>query len=154
VLSPLARRALAIVLLLSGAAAALVGARRLMERQRTATEVTRLRDGLYRARAAADRCRGALANSQASLEELDLVVDSMRARVDSFETLDARGVPEAEYDEYLETFEGYNDSVAAWEARATRLRAVDASCRTVIRRHNALSDSLRRVLAEAGIETG
>ena len=153
-MSPLARRILVGVLLLSGAFVGFLVARALVERQRTAREITRLRDELYRARAAADRCRGSLANSQASLEQLDLVVDSMRARVDSFEALDARGVPEAQYDEYLETFESYNDSVAAWEARARRLRAVDASCRETIRQHNELSDSLRRVLADAGIEIG
>lgn len=153
-MSPLARRILAALLLLSGAVLAFVGVQRLVERQRTTREITRLRDGLYRARTAADRCRGSLANSQASLEQLDLVVDSMRARVDSFEALDARGVPEAEYDEYLETFDSYNDSVAAWEARARRLRAVDASCRDAIREHNSLSDSLRQVLTEAGIDTG
>lgn len=153
-MSPLFRRVLIGVLLVSGVVVGILGARELLERQRTVREITRLREELFRARAAADRCRGSLANSQASLEQLDLVVDSMRARVDSFEALDVRGVPEAEYDEYLDSFESYNDSVEAWEARARRLRAVDTSCRETIRQHNAVSDTLRRVLTEAGIEIG
>jgi hypothetical protein len=127
------------------------GGRRILERQRTAAEISRLRDGLYRARVAADRCRRGLVNSRSAIEDLDLRLDSLRARVDSFEALDPRGVPEAEYDRYLESFGAFNDSVAAYESQAGRVRGQDAACRDVIREHNLLRDSLQTVLRSAGI---
>ena len=78
----------------------------------------------------------------------------MRARVDSFEALDERGVPEAQYDRYMDVFNAYNDSVEVYEVRAEQLRSADAACRGVIEGHNALSDSLNQVLRDAGIEIG
>lgn len=152
-MSPILRKVLPIVLSLSAAVLLFVGIDRMLERKRISDELTRLRGELFRARAAADRCQGSLANSEASLRDFDETIASMRARVDSFEALDVRGVPEAEYDDYLEIFESYNDSVAAWEGRAERLRTAEAACRSTIERHNALQDSLRAVLDEAGIVT-
>lgn len=153
-LSPSARAVLAVVLLLSGGTAIVLGARRSAERQRTSAEITRLRDELYRARVASDRCRGSLVNSELSLRTLTVTIDSLKSRVDSFEALAGGRVPAGRYVQYLETFDSYNDSVAVWEIRSRRLRAVETSCRTVIGQHNALSDSLRIVLHEAGIEAG
>ena len=127
---------------------------RVMERQQTAEEISRLRDDLYRSRVAADRCRGSLQTSEAALRGLGLTIDSLRSRVDSFEALDRRGVPAARYEEYLEIFDSYNDSVAVWEDREQRLRTAEASCRSTIEQHNAITDSLQIVLDEAGIETG
>lgn len=121
-----------------------------MERRRITSEVNRIRGELFQARAAADRCQGGLENSEARLREFDEVIQSLRARVDSFEALDSRGVPEAQYDAYMESFDSYNDSVAAWEERAARLRTAETSCRETIERHNALSDTLRAVIEEAG----
>ena len=72
----------------------------------------------------------------------------MRARVDSFEALDIRGVAQEQYQSYLEIFNAYNDSVDAWGARERQLRAADTSCRNVILDHNSLRDSLQRVLTE------
>lgn len=150
-MSPTLRRVLIGVGVAAVAALAATGAMRLVERQETANEVNRLREELYRARAGADRCRNSLANSESSLRALSLTIDSLRSRVDSFEALDARGVPAHRYDDYLETFDSYNDSVEVWEGRERRLRATEESCRATIEHHNALSDSLQQVLRDAGI---
>jgi hypothetical protein len=120
-----------------------VGAKRIVERQQTATEINRLREELYR-----------LQTSEASLRGLGLTIDSLRSRVDSLESMDGRGVPADRYQEYLGVFDQYNDSVAAWEGRERRLRTTESACRATIEEHNALSDSLQAVLADAGIEAG
>jgi predicted nucleic acid-binding Zn-ribbon protein len=145
------RAAIPVLLALSVAVLLFVGVDRLLERQRISEEVTRLRGELFQARAAAERCQGGLANSEARLRDFDEVIGTLRARVDSFEALDTRGVPEEEYDAYMESFESYNDSVAAWEDRAQRLRTAEASCRATIERHNALRDTLRGVMEGAGL---
>lgn len=147
------KAAVPILLSISAAALLFFGLDRMLERKRISDQINRLRGDLVQARAAARRCQGSIANSEQRLLEFDSMLDSLRARVDSFETLDGRGVPQREYDAYLETFESYNDSVAAWEARARRLRAAEASCRTTILEHNALTDTLQAVLREAGIDT-
>lgn len=146
------RAAIPILLSISAAALLFVGVDRLLERQRISEEVTRLRGELFQARAAAQRCQGGLANSEARLRDFDEVIGSLRARVDSFEALDARGVPEEEYDAYMESFESYNDSVAAWEDRAQRLRTSETSCRSTIERHNALRGTLQGVIEGAGLQ--
>jgi hypothetical protein len=146
------RAAFAAVLLASAAAVLVLGVQRALEAQRVTAEVNRLREELYRARAAADRCRSALVTSESSLRGLTAVIDSMRSRVDSFEALGGGRVPADRYAEYLALFDGYNDSVAAWETRSERLRAAELSCRETIEHHNALSDSIQRVLREAGVE--
>jgi hypothetical protein len=129
------------------------GITRVLERQQTADDINRLRDELYRARISADRCRGSLQTSEAALRSLSSTIDSLKTLVDDYEAMDRRGVPAGQYDEYLGVFDQYNDSVAVWEGREQRLRTAEASCRSTIQGHNALSDSLQRVLIEAGIET-
>jgi hypothetical protein len=151
---PVAKYALIGVGALLALALAIAGASRLLERQQTAAEINRLREDLYRARAAADRCRGSLVNSESSLRTLGFTIDSLRSRVDSFEALDSRGVPAERYDEYMESFDGYNDSVAVWEGRERNLRAAEEACRATIEHHNALSDTLQQVLGDAGVEAG
>ncbi|HKJ02672.1 MAG TPA: hypothetical protein VJ997_09460 [Longimicrobiales bacterium] len=118
----------------------------LVERSRTRQEILDLRDRVARARISADSCTNVLAYDQMLFQQFDRVVDSLRGEVRVLEELDPRGVPEERYDEYMERFEGYNDSVAAWERRAEQLRASDAVCRTLIEAHNTLSDSVRGVL--------
>jgi len=122
-----------------------------LERRRLAAEVNRLRGDLFQARAAAERCQGSLVNSEARLREFDDVIAGLRAQVDSFEALDPRGVPEDRYEEYMASFESYNDSVSAWEDRAQRLRTAEAACRATIEEHNALRDQLTAVLQDAGM---
>lgn len=118
----------------------------LVDRSRTRQEIMGLRDRVARARISADSCTNVLAYEQMLFGRFDEVVDSLRAEIRDLEELDPRGVPAARYDEYMERFRGYNDSVAAWERRARALRTSDAACRTLIEAHNALSDSVRGVL--------
>jgi hypothetical protein len=147
------RAAVAITLMISAVAIAGLGARRMVETRRITAEVTRLREELYRARVASDRCRSSLVSSESSLLTLTGIIDSLRSRVDSFEALGRGRVPAERYDEYLGLFDAYNDSVGAWQTRSERLRAAEASCRSTIEQHNAISDSIQRVLRDAGIES-
>ena len=147
--------AIGIVLVLGSAAILFFGGRRIIDQRRTTQEIARLRDELYRARVTADRCQRSIAASEDALQAFDVRLDSLRTQVESLEALDRRDrrtVPVQRYDEYLERFESYNDSVTAWEAYERQLRAADASCRGVIHQHNEFSDSLQRVLEAAGIE--
>jgi hypothetical protein len=129
-----------------------LGSVRLVERQQTSEEINRLREELYQARITSDRCRGTLLTSESSLLVLGMAIDSMKSRVDSFEALDRRGVPTGRYEEYLQLFDAYNDSVEVWDVRKRRLRTSETSCRETITEHNTLSDSLQAVLSVAGIE--
>ena len=153
-MSPVARTGLATLGALVVGVLMVTGVTRVLERQRTADEINRLRDDLYQARVSADRCRGTLQTSEAALRSLSLTIDSLRSRVDSFEAMDGRGVPADRYPEYLGIFDAYNDSVEVWEGRERRLRTSESACRMTIEGHNALSDSLQAVLAEAGIDAG
>jgi hypothetical protein len=136
------------------AALVVTGADRVVERERTKAGINRLRDELQRARISADRCQGTLQTSEASLLDLGITIDSLRSLVDSFETMNGRGVPGERYPEYLEIFDSYNDSVASWEDREQRLRISETSCRETIQGHNLLTDSLQSALNEAGIVPG
>lgn len=144
-------RALAAVALLAMAGVAAFGVRGLIERRRLVKEMRALQDGVYAARVSADSCRNELAYEERRFRRFDDVVDSLRGAVRDFEKLDERGVPEDRYDEYIEHFDGYNDSVAAWRLKADSLRATEAACRAFIRRHNELTDSLRTRLREEGM---
>jgi predicted nucleic acid-binding Zn-ribbon protein len=140
------------VLILSSGAILLVGGRRIIEQERMAEEVDRLREGLYRARATAERCQRSIVAGETELLELRARLDLLRARVDSFEALDERGVPQDRYETYLGTFTMYNDTASTWEERERQLRVAEASCRTVILEHNAKSDSLQSLFAELGVD--
>ena len=150
-MSSWARISIGVVLVASTLTVLILGTSRVLDQQRTADEINRLRDGLYRARVASDRCRGSLTASESALQGLTSTIDSLRSRVDSFEALGDGRVPADRYDEYLDLFGSYNDSVASWEVRSERLRSAEAACRTVIEEHNALSDSIQAILRVEGI---
>jgi hypothetical protein len=145
---------LSVALLASATTLLFVGARRVVESQRTTAEINRMREDLYRARVASDRCQSSLVTSESSLLTLTAIIDSLRQRVDSFEALGNGQVPASRYEEYLTVFDSYNDSVSAWETRSERLRTAEASCRAVIESHNALSDSIQQFLVEEGLTGG
>lgn len=145
---------LALVAALVVGSVIVLGTMRRSERQRTGEEINRLRDELHQARVSADRCRGTLRTSEAALLTLGITIDSLKNRVDSFETMNGTGVPARRYTEYLDIFDSYNDSVEVWSVRERRLRTVEVSCRSAIEEHNALRDSLQAVIGAAGIEAG
>lgn len=116
----------------------------LMERNRRIAELQALRAALDRARFSADSCKVALSWEEQGFLAFDRLVDSLRTDVEGFEDPDRGGVPHAEYEAYLESFQRYNDSVAVWQARADTLQMNEAACRGLIEAHNALGDSIRR----------
>ena len=140
------------VLILSSGAILWVGGKRIIGQERMAQEVDRLREGLYRARATAERCQRSIVGGETDLVELGVRLDSLRTRVDSFEALDERGVPQDHYETYLGTFNMYNDTASTWEERERQLRVAEASCRGVILEHNAMSDSLQALILELGVD--
>ena len=113
------------------------------ERNAQRTRVQGLQEHLHALRADADSCRGALAWEEASFQEYDRSVDSLRREVRQIEGPDREGVPAEEYDDYLELFDRYNTSVRAWEARADSLGAHAEACRALVGTHNLAADSLQ-----------
>lgn len=148
------KKALLALLGLAVVAALVWGIRDLMEERRTVEALNALQNRVYDARVAVDSCRNELAYQEMLFHRFDTLVNAMRGEVDAFETLDERGVPEEEYDAYMEAFEGYNDSVDVWEARADSLRATESVCRMLVERHNELTDSFRARLTEEGLMEG
>lgn len=117
---------------------------RILERSRQVAEMQALRDALDQARFAADSCKTALTWEERGFRRFDRLVDSLRTKMESYEDPARGGVPQAEYNAYLESFERYNDSVSVWQDRADSLRAKEAACRALVEDHNALGDSIRR----------
>lgn len=122
------------------------------ERAREVDELRALSEEVQEARVVADSCRRALVQQENDFRRFDRFVDSLRGSVDAYEDLDDRGVPQEQYQEYLETFDGYNEAVARWDSVADSLRRNEASCRTLIQSYNALADSFRVRLDSAGVE--
>jgi len=131
--------------------AVVLAARRVQEERERVSQVRAMQARVYDARVAVDSCRNELAYRESLFRRFDTLVGELRGEVDAYEALDARGVPEEEYDAYLEAFEGYNDSVSVWEVRADSLRATQAVCRMLAEDHNALTDSFRARLEAEGM---
>lgn len=121
----------------------------------TRARIDDLREELFRARASADSCRTSLRREEGRFDAFEERVDSLRGRVEGFEEVHpetgGRGVPADSYETYMEAYERYNRTIPAWEERADSLEARWERCRAVVRRHNALADSLRALLVEHGL---
>lgn len=118
----------------------------------TAQEQLRpLQEELAAFRAAADSCNRRYGIVEARFRAIDQRVDSLRAVVARYESLDPDGVPEDRYAEYLDAFDAYNGAVPVWEARADSVEAAHARCRLLTEGHNELADSLRTRLVEMGL---
>ena len=118
----------------------------ILEQNRFNREMELLREDLLHARFSVDSCRMYLAQEEQRFLMFDEFVDSLHTRLRSFEDPSQGGVPEAQYPEYLEVFDRYNDSVAVWEGRADALQATEAVCREIVEGHNALGDSIKQRL--------
>jgi hypothetical protein len=116
----------------------------ILERNRRVAEMQALRVALDQARFSADSCKVALSWEEQGFLRFDRLVDSLRAEVESYEDPTQGGVPQAEYEAYLESFTLYNDSVDAWQGQADRLQAKETACRALVEAHNRLGDSIRR----------
>lgn len=139
-----------IILVLAGVLvilAALAGGP-VLERSRRAGEMEVLRSALDAARISADSCKIALAWQEEEFLQFDRMVDSLRTVVDAFEDAEQGGVPEEDYQEYLEGFDRYNALVGTWRSRADGLQANEARCRALVEAHNHLGDSIKGIQAE------
>ena len=116
----------------------------ILERSRKVAEMQALRAALDQARFSADSCKVALSWEEEGFRAFDRRVDSLRAEMEGYEDPARGGVPQDDYAAYLESFDLYNDSVGAWQARADSLRAKEAACRALVESHNYLGDSIRR----------
>ena len=116
----------------------------ILERNRLIAEMQALRTALDGTRFAADSCKTALSWEQDGFLAFDRRVDSLRTRMESFQDPGRGGVPQEQYQEYLESFEVYNDSVEVWQVRADGLRDKESACRALVEAHNILGDSIRR----------
>lgn len=112
------------------------------DRRREAEELLALQEDVQAARSAVQTCQGDVAAREASFKQFDLRLNSLRERVGDLETLEGPGVPAEQYEEYLELFGAYNDSVQVWESLSDGLRAREARCRRLVLEHNALVDAL------------
>lgn len=131
-----------------------LGVRAWLRNQRTLAYIEDLRGEVMAARTAADGCASELALAESVFRQQDAEVDSLRRVVESAEAPlpgGGRGVDAREYDAYLESFDEYNAAVGEWEAQVEGIRTREGECRTLVERHNLLTDSLRRVLEENGI---
>lgn len=137
---------------LAGAIIVVAGMINIADNLRTRREIEGLRGEIFQSRLAADSCSGSLMLQESRFRDFGAHVDSLREDVRDFEALDPRGVPEEQYEAYLERFNAYNDSVQAWDARVEVLRENEMACRALVERHNQLTDSLRRRLVEEGTE--
>ena len=115
----------------------------ILERNRRVGEMEALRSLLDQARVSADSCMVALAREEQDFFRFDRTVDSLRAETESYEDPDQGGVPEAVYEEYLESFDLYNSSVELWQIRVDGLQALEARCRALVGAYNDLRDSVR-----------
>lgn len=105
-----------------------------------------LRETIAELRVQADSCRSEVDGHAAGLRAYNVRLDSMRARVRQLEALDRRGVPIDSFRIYMQAFDAYNDSVAAWPPLEDSVRALDARCRLIAGQHNLLADSLRTLV--------
>lgn len=136
-----------VILLLAVAAvvlAALAGGP-ILERSRRAGQMQDLRAALDQARISADSCKVALGWEEEAFRDFDRMVDSLRTAVEGFEDAEQGGVPQEVYQEYIESFDLYNASVATWQERADSLQANETRCRGLVEAHNLLGDSIRSV---------
>lgn len=113
-----------------------------------------LQEELRSSRVRADSCRLAVSREEMDFEEYDRRVDSLRQRVERFESMAPDGVPADSYRVYMDAFESYNRAVPDWTARADTLQIRWRSCRETIREHNVLADSMRRLLERIEGEDG
>jgi hypothetical protein len=130
-------------------AAALLGGP-ILQRNQRAGEMRALRTQLNQARSATVSCRSLLASEEDSFLRFDRVVDSLRGAVQGYEDPEQGGVPQAQYQEYLESFDLYNSSVEEWQIRADSLQAMEDHCRAVIEAYNRLGDSIRSLQESYG----
>jgi len=120
----------------------------ILDRHRRVGEMQAFRAALDQARHLADSCKIALAWEEEAFLRFDRSVDSLRQVVEGYEDPAQGGVPQADYRDYLEDFDRYNDLVEEWQVRADSLKADEARCIALVEAHNALADSIQTLREE------
>jgi chromosome segregation ATPase len=141
---PLNVRALIVMLLIALIAAAGIYRLGRSARQRSAVET--LGDSVQSLRAATDTCNADLRRAEVALGEYRDRLDSLHSEVRGFEAEEPGTVPAELFDEYMEAFDRYSDSTAAWAGRVDSLEIKLAECRSLAEAHNTALDSLRAIL--------
>jgi hypothetical protein len=120
----------------------------ILERHRRVGEMQALWAALDHARSSADSCKVALVREEEDFLRFDRSLDSLRGVVEAYEDPARGGVPEADYLEYLDRFDRYNERVGNWQALADSLQASESRCRALIEAHNELADSIQAIREE------
>ncbi|MGH7545312.1 MAG: diguanylate cyclase [Gemmatimonadota bacterium] len=142
------------LLLTAAAAAALAwGWIRLTSPPSPRERLEEMRTSLVTLRSAADSCRTALDAEERAFQAYTRNLDSLRARIGGYESLDPRGVPADSYVAYLEHFNRYNTGVERREAASESLQAHWNACRAVAETHSAVADSARTLARDLGLWT-
>lgn len=119
---------------------------RMLEQSRERSRFEAVQTRLGDLRQNSENCRRMLARAEDAFQGFGRQVDSLRSAVRAYE--DDGRVPEAVYEEYLDLFDRYNESIPVWEVQADSLRVIQARCRATIEAHNRLADSVRAVVEE------
>lgn len=131
-----------------------VGVRAVVERAAAGSaraEGEGLRDEVRAARSELHNCLDDRDRLEAEFRRQEARTLELRARIDSLESLDPRGVPGDRYEDYLRLLDVYHESLPRWEGLARELEDLSAVCTTLARDHNAKVDSLQRFLVEEGL---
>lgn len=127
-----------------------VGIVRLVRAERERRVLQNLTEAVSTLRFSADSCSAALDAGQTRLIGYRQRLDSLHDAVREFEAADPHGVAAEQYDEYMNAFALYRDSVAAWDGRVAALQGRLRQCQSLAREHNAAVDSLRAARAVPG----
>lgn len=122
-----------------------------MSESATRAEAEGLRDEVRGVRSELEVCLDDLDRIERAFRSHERSTQWLRERVESFETMDARGVPSDRYDEYLATFDRYNESLPEWERLGAAVQQLSGKCRLLAEEHNQRADSLASFLVEEGL---
>jgi hypothetical protein len=100
-------------------------------------------DSVQVLRVATDSCTADLQRAQTDLVSYRDRLDSLHAQVREYEAVEPRTVPAELFSEYMELFDRYNDSTAAWSGRVDDLQLKLEQCQALATAHNEAVDSLR-----------
>jgi len=95
-----------------------------------------------------DHCLAQRSSLEARFQNAMDRTEALRSRVGELEGLDPDGVPAERYEEYLEVFDEYNESIPEWERLGEAVREQGARCRGLAEAHNRRLERLQEILME------
>ena len=139
-------------ILVLGILAATVGVRAALSAGTSTRErVESMRERLREQRFAVNSCVSAMGADELAVRIRLADTDSLRSRITALESLHSRGVPADSFPIYLELVDRFNRAVAAWDTLGGQARSRRNECQATVDAHNALTDSLRTLLAAEGL---